>query len=171
MGFPAGYTEVLLPKLLINTLSFFGLLRRLILTLLRVMGLPEFLDPDVDWSTRPDPVSLEAGSVSATLIREMLPVAVFSDIIAGENPDDLPENCAVCLYEFEERDEIRRMRNCPHMFHRSCVDRWIDHDRKTCPLCRTPFVPEELQEDFNERLWAASGIPEFYSDYAPITNF
>lgn len=57
------------------------------------------------------------------------------------------------------------------MFHRCCVDRWIDHDRKTCPLCRKPFVPDELQEDFNEKLWAASGIPDFYAEYSPITSF
>lgn len=45
------------------------------------------------------------------------------------------------------------MANCRHMFHRTCVDRWIDHDQKTCPLCRTHFVPYHKMEDYNQRLW------------------
>ncbi|KAJ8431056.1 hypothetical protein Cgig2_027111 [Carnegiea gigantea] len=174
MGFPAGYTEILVPKLLINTLFILSLIRTLISALLRVMGLSDFLDPDADWATRPEPDSTathyqyqpSCASVSATLIREMLPATRFGDVIAESGPSlvPVPESCAVCLYEFEEDDEIRRLRNCSHMFHRSCVDRWIDHDRKTCPLCRTSLIPDELQEAFNQSLWAASGIPEFYSE-------
>lgn len=45
----------------------------------------------------------------------------------------------------------------------------MDHDQNTCPLCRTQFIPEDLQESFNERLWIASGISDFYGDYSPIT--
>ncbi|KAM7527687.1 hypothetical protein LguiB_031097 [Lonicera macranthoides] len=46
----------------------------------------------------------------------------------------------------------------------------MDHDNKMCPLCRTPFISEDLQESFNERLWAASSIRDFYDDYSsPIT--
>ena len=145
------------------------------------MGLSHFLDPDVDWVTRSEAESAvthyqyqpSCASISATLIREMLPATRFGDVLAesGAEAGRVPESCAVCLYEFEEHDEIRRLRNCPHIFHRSCVDRWIDHDRKTCPLCRTSLIPDELQEAFNQSLWAASGIPEFYSEYAPITNF
>ncbi|KAJ8555793.1 hypothetical protein K7X08_013289 [Anisodus acutangulus] len=32
----------------------------------------------------------------------------------------------------------------------------MDHDQKTCPLCRTAFIPDDMQESFNERLWLAS---------------
>ncbi|KAJ4954990.1 hypothetical protein NE237_011773 [Protea cynaroides] len=97
----------------------------------------------------------------SVLIREILPVVKFEDLItAGES--ETSDSCAVCLYEFEGREEIRRLTNCRHIFHKSCLDRWMDHDQKTCPLCRTPFISDELQEAFNERLWAASGLePEF----------
>lgn len=83
----------------------------------------------------------------------------------------LPENCAVCLYEFEDGEEIRWLRNCKHIFHRACLDPWMDHDQKTCPLCRTPFVPDEMQEEFNQRLWAASGVGDLYSEYSSIPGF
>ncbi|KAE8715245.1 protein RIC1-like protein isoform X1 [Hibiscus syriacus] len=74
------------------------------------------------------------------------------------------------MYEFEKGEEIRWLRNCRHVFHRACLDRWMDHDQITCPLCRTPFVPDELQEEFNHRLWAASGIVDFYSEYRSVAE-
>ncbi|KAK9698555.1 hypothetical protein RND81_08G112900 [Saponaria officinalis] len=168
MGFPAGYTDVLLPKLLINTLSFLGFLRHFVLAVLSLVGLSGLVDPGPDPSARPDPVMTRPESASAALIREMLPAETVS-VRAGGGPG--LGGCAVCLYEYEDGEEIRRMRNCQHVFHRSCVDRWIEHDRKTCPLCRKPFVPKELEDDFNDKLWAASGIPDFYSDYSHITHF
>jgi RING-H2 zinc finger protein RHA1 len=163
MGFPVGYTDIFLPKLFIFTLGILGFIRKLVSAILGFIGLGDFLEPEITFSTRPDS-SPEFPSISALLIRELLPVEKFSDLL------DAPESCAVCLYEFEGGDEIRRLTNCRHIFHRSCLDRWMDHDQKTCPLCRTPFVPDDLQESFNERLWAASGIADYYDDYSPITG-
>ncbi|PSS09392.1 E3 ubiquitin-protein like [Actinidia chinensis var. chinensis] len=164
MGFPVGYTELLLPKLLLHTLSVLGLILILISSLLRSLGLADFLDQDVPWPTRPDSTP-EPHSVSAVLIRELLPVVKFADLV-----DPLTEICAVCLYEFDGGDEIRRLTNCRHVFHRSCLDRWMDHDRRTCPLCRTQFVPDDLMDGFNERLWAASGISDFYGESLPMDS-
>ncbi|KDP25403.1 hypothetical protein JCGZ_20559 [Jatropha curcas] len=163
MGFPVGYTELLLPKLLIHTLSFLGFIRKLISTMFRYLGLPDFLEPDISWPETPPRVP-EFCSVSAVLIREILPVVKFADLV------DPPDSCAVCLYEFEDQDEIRQLTNCRHIFHRSCLDRWVGYDQKTCPLCRTPVIPDDMQEAFNERLWAASGIPEFYGEYSQIAG-
>ncbi|XWS61744.1 hypothetical protein CRYUN_Cryun07bG0151900 [Craigia yunnanensis] len=172
MGFPVCYSELLLPRLLLHTLSLLGYLLKFISTLFFYLGLPDFLEPDIPWretagtnaftsaSSSPTPHRIP---VSALLIRELLPVVRFSDLV------DPPESCAVCLYDFEGQDEIRRLTNCQHIFHRSCLDRWMVYDQKTCPLCRTSFVPDDMQETFNERLWAASGIPEFFGDYSQIT--
>uniref|UniRef100_A0A5B6YL74 Putative E3 ubiquitin-protein ligase RHA1B n=1 Tax=Davidia involucrata TaxID=16924 RepID=A0A5B6YL74_DAVIN len=163
MGFPVGYTDLLLPKLLLHTLTLLGFIRKLICALFCSLGLGDFLDSDIAWTARPENPA-EFHSVSAVLIRELLPVVKFSELV------EPPESCAVCLYEFEGGDEIRRLTNCRHIFHRSCLDRWMDHDQKTCPLCRTPFIPDDLQDAFNERLWAASGISDFYGEYSPITG-
>ncbi|GAB2224636.1 hypothetical protein Droror1_Dr00005399 [Drosera rotundifolia] len=170
MGFPVGYTEILLPRLFFNTLSILGFLRTTLLRLLRLLGLSDFLEQPETTTTlwHPDPVPVPDTShhvsVSASLIRELLPVVKYSDVVADTIHDgtEISESCAVCLYEFEADEEIRRLRNCRHIFHRSCLDRWMDHDQKTCPLCRMMFVPDELMEDFNQRLWAATGILDFY---------
>ncbi|PSS11387.1 E3 ubiquitin-protein like [Actinidia chinensis var. chinensis] len=161
MGFPIGYTELLLPKLLLFTLLALGSLRKLILSLFRSMGLGDFLEPEISWPTRldcaPEP---EPRSGSSDLIREFLSVARFSDMV------DPPEGCAVCLHEFGGGDEVRCLANCRHIFHRSCLDPWIDQGQRTCPLCRTRFVPD----DMNERAWDGSGVSDFYGEYSPITT-
>ncbi|CAK9134387.1 unnamed protein product [Ilex paraguariensis] len=163
MGFPVGYTEDFLPKLFIYTLSLLGFIRTLILSLFRFLGLPDFLEPDVFFQENPTQRP-EAPPVSAVLIRELLPVFNFEDL-PRVGAGDPPESCAVCLYEFEHWEEIRWLTNCKHIFHRACLDRWMDHDQLTCPLCRTPFVPLDLQDEFNRRLWAASGIShDFFCD-------
>ncbi|KAA8520658.1 hypothetical protein F0562_014914 [Nyssa sinensis] len=133
------------------------------------MGFPvDFLEPEAPFIEHPTRIP-EYPPVSAILIRELLPVVKFEDLdVAGSR--DLPESCAVCLYEFEVGEEIRWLANCKHIFHRSCLDRWMDHDQKTCPLCRTPFVPHDMQDEFNQRLWAASGATEFYGEYTSISG-
>ncbi|KAG2681084.1 hypothetical protein I3843_11G128600 [Carya illinoinensis] len=163
MGFPVGYTELLLPKLFLHTLSVLGFLRKFISTLFRYLGLGDFLEHDISWPDTPARIP-EFHSVSAVLIREILPVVRFSELV------DPPDSCAVCLYEFESEDEIRRLTNCRHIFHKGCLDRWMGYEQKTCPLCRTPFIPDDMQGTINERLWAASGIPEFYGDYSHLTD-
>ncbi|EXB37315.1 RING-H2 zinc finger protein RHA1a [Morus notabilis] len=169
MGFPVGYTELFLPKLFIHLLSLLGFLRKFISIIFSFLGLQDFLDPEssTSWSSTDSPATTripEFHSVSSVLIRELLPVVKFSELV------DPPESCAVCLYEFESEDEIRRLTNCCHIFHRSCLDRWMGYDQKTCPLCRTPLLRDDLQGAINERLWAASGIPEFYAEYSHITG-
>ncbi|KAK2978498.1 hypothetical protein RJ640_006197 [Escallonia rubra] len=168
MGFPAGYTEVFLPKLLIHALSLLGLIRNIISSLFRFLGLPDFLEPDF-YPFPENPTSmLEHPPLSAVLIREFLPVVKFGDLPSGAGAGEPPERCAVCLYEFECGEEIRWLSNCKHIFHRSCLDRWMDHDQKTCPLCRTPFVPRDLQDEFDQRLWAASGFSDVHSEYSAV---
>ncbi|KAG8382205.1 hypothetical protein BUALT_Bualt05G0052500 [Buddleja alternifolia] len=168
MGFPVGYTDLFLPKLLVYLLTLLGFIRKFIYALLSILGLGDFLEPETTSYPVRNEYTSELRSVSAVLIRELLPVVKFSDL--EEEVAEPPENCAVCLYEFSGEDEIRRLTNCRHIFHRRCLDRWMDHDQKTCPLCRTQFIPEDMQEAFNERLWVASGISDFYGDYSPITT-
>lgn len=168
MGFPAGYyAQKLLPKILFSPFSLLSLLATFILTLLRFLGLSYILEPQI-W---PEP-GPEPRPDSASIIQEMLPIVKFADIVCAPGSNPPPVQCAVCLYEFRNHEEIRQL-NCRHVFHRVCVDRWMDHDQITCPLCRTPFVPDELMETFHEKLGAAatSAIPEFGGEYSVINSF
>ncbi|PIA35195.1 hypothetical protein AQUCO_03600094v1 [Aquilegia coerulea] len=69
------------------------------------------------------------------------------------------ESCSVCLSRLREGDEIRTL-PCFHVFHRMCVDHWLNLFRKTCPLCRFSIEGEsthkknELTEEM--ALWFSS---------------
>ena len=42
--------------------------------------------------------------------------------------------CSICLEEYEEGDEVRRL-PCWHAFHAQCIDRWLTHHVE-CPVCK-----------------------------------
>ncbi|XP_064595740.1 uncharacterized protein LOC135462443 [Liolophura sinensis] len=44
------------------------------------------------------------------------------------------EKCTICLCEFEEEEDVRRL-PCMHLFHIECVDQWLATNKK-CPICR-----------------------------------
>ncbi|XP_020114825.1 E3 ubiquitin-protein ligase ATL4-like [Ananas comosus] len=49
----------------------------------------------------------------------------------GEEP-----MCAVCLGPLKAKDEVRELGGCCHVFHKGCIDKWVDMGQVTCPLCR-----------------------------------
>ena len=94
----------------------------------------------------------EFRAVPAMVIEEVLPVVRFDELEARVGGD-----CAVCLSGIGGGDEVRRLSNCRHVFHRACLDRWMEHDQRTCPLCRAPLIPDEMAG----ALWAAAaGVPD-----------
>ncbi|KAK9245709.1 hypothetical protein V1506DRAFT_537299 [Lipomyces tetrasporus] len=75
------------------------------------------------------------------------PVAAQEDIdrsggIIKANEEHLGDRCLVCLSDFEEGEECRKLRQCGHLFHRMCIDEWLTTGRNSCPLCRAPGVGE-----------------------------
>ncbi|CAN6563568.1 unnamed protein product [Malus baccata var. baccata] len=97
-----------------------------------------------------------SSSASTQLIRDGLIQTTFEEVTRrrgnyGSNGGGDCDTCAVCLSQLEMGDEVREMRNCCHVFHTECIDRWLEyndrhhhhHDEdnhKTCPLCRTPLL-------------------------------
>nr|DAD41684.1 TPA_asm: hypothetical protein HUJ06_016007 [Nelumbo nucifera] len=49
---------------------------------------------------------------------------------------DRGERCCVCLSELAEGDAIISSLPCSHLFHKVCIDRWLNLCQKTCPICR-----------------------------------
>ncbi|PWA77093.1 zinc finger, RING/FYVE/PHD-type [Artemisia annua] len=50
------------------------------------------------------------------------------------------EVCSICLVEFEEEDEVSQLDKCRHVFHSCCIERWLERDHFTCPLCRSNLL-------------------------------
>ncbi|KAK9329350.1 hypothetical protein V1520DRAFT_174910 [Lipomyces starkeyi] len=75
------------------------------------------------------------------------PVATQDDIdrsggIFEASEENIGERCLVCLSDFEEGEECRKLRQCGHLFHKKCIDEWLTTGRNSCPLCRAPGVAE-----------------------------
>ena len=49
------------------------------------------------------------------------------------------KECSICLEEIEENDDIKKLMNCNHVFHKSCIDTWSNNNN-TCPLCRKHII-------------------------------
>uniref|UniRef100_A0A3Q7EI89 RING-type E3 ubiquitin transferase n=1 Tax=Solanum lycopersicum TaxID=4081 RepID=A0A3Q7EI89_SOLLC len=47
--------------------------------------------------------------------------------------------CAVCLSEFQEDENLRLLPKCSHAFHLPCIDTWLK-SHPNCPLCRANVV-------------------------------
>jgi RING-H2 zinc finger protein RHA1 len=170
MGFPVGYSETMLPRVLLQVLLLLGQLHRFLLWAFHAVGLGDLIDLGVNyplpasaaWEQQQE--SAHGGEadlalqhrrpgfrpVPAVLIDEAHPhpVVRFAELAGTACGDG---DCAVCLCGIAAGDEVRRLSNCRHAFHRGCLDRWMAHDQRTCPLCRAPLLSGDL--------WAAAPWP------------
>jgi len=60
--------------------------------------------------------------------------SLWSQEASTQEPGEEPEQCTVCLADFEEGDRVRIL-PCRHVFHTACIDEWLGRDAH-CPLCR-----------------------------------
>ncbi|KAG6488663.1 probable E3 ubiquitin-protein ligase RHA1A [Zingiber officinale] len=80
----------------------------------------------------------ERHRAAARAVRTALGVATYGELVADQEAAGF---CAVCLCRVGPRDRVRELRSCRHVFHRRCLDRWLDHDeRLSCPLCRATLL-------------------------------
>ncbi|KAJ0261285.1 hypothetical protein HA466_0044340 [Hirschfeldia incana] len=126
--------------------------------------------------------STSTPSISSQAIKESLSVTSFRDA-AERYPESISYTCAVCLGDLEDGDEVRELRNCSHVFHRECIDRWLDYEcddnnnegeednHRTCPLCRTPLLAAANTSSCcgewpakNEPSWAVERLLYLFGD-------
>lgn len=50
------------------------------------------------------------------------------------------EVCAICLDSFASSQSVVSWKQCNHLFHENCIQRWVTQ-RRTCPLCKIPYSP------------------------------
>jgi len=71
-------------------------------------------------------------AASASMIAS-LPVLRYSPSAC----DDPNATCSICLMEYTDGVSMRRL-PCGHDFHKRCVDRWLQRNKR-CPLCVHPI--------------------------------
>lgn len=67
----------------------------------------------------------------------------------SSNPDEkeVHERCLICLTDYENGDQCRKLQNCSHAFHKECIDQWLTTGRNTCPMCRAEGVKKMDDND------------------------
>lgn len=91
-----------------------------------------YIEPD-------NPANIVASStrgLDADVLKS-LPTFAFAKAGGANDDDEEVVECAVCLSEFEEKEQGRMLPKCKHCFHVECIDMWF-HSHSTCPLCRSP---------------------------------
>ncbi|XP_010424850.1 PREDICTED: E3 ubiquitin-protein ligase RHA2B-like [Camelina sativa] len=53
--------------------------------------------------------------------------------------DNASSDCIVCLSTLKTGEEVRKL-DCRHVFHKQCLEGWLQHLNFNCPLCRSPLL-------------------------------
>ncbi|OMO97795.1 Zinc finger, RING-type [Corchorus olitorius] len=90
-------------------------------------------------------------------VKNQLPVMQYGSFVKRKSgdfvaADDDDPTCIVCMKGVEPSDEVRELGNCNHVFHRDCLDAWIDLGNVTCPLCKSKLSSASPQGNNNLRL-------------------
>lgn len=75
-----------------------------------------------------------------SIVRPTTSRAHVDDLPEVRSEDFAGENCAVCLVAFDTADPVVVL-PCKHVFHRSCISRWLMERRASCPLCGCEVPP------------------------------
>ncbi|GLJ14559.1 hypothetical protein SUGI_0235670 [Cryptomeria japonica] len=141
MGFPVNFHNITIPRVLLYLASAMAYVKTGFCCFLSALGLSEAEGEEIylwrEFSELPSAIYAS----SDEMIKNRLSIITFRNV--AEKLIEIEENfgCAICLKSFEEDDEIRKLCNFCHIFHRNCLDRWIDSHQDTCPLCRCPLLP------------------------------
>lgn len=139
-------SEGMLILLLVNTATSFALLKDLIRVLLHAIGFHLPSDECSDLYTSPDNCQ-NRKSYTQQLIedfRSWSPIINFKTV-CFDDCSEVQQECSVCLNHFESESRINKL-ECGHLFHNVCLEKWLKYSNTTCPLCRTPMMPQEEEE-------------------------
>ncbi|KAK8560937.1 hypothetical protein V6N13_026372 [Hibiscus sabdariffa] len=159
----------------LSLVNYVKLLLNKAFTALRLLETQPSLGPEEDYRPGDGYILLTYGrsrsiipvpvQVLMAMIKHNLPVLEYGDFAErfGDGGDEQVKNgeddrvCRVCLESMEKNDEMRQLCMCSHVFHRQCIDTWVDEGRVTCPLCRSTLYPDPM-------VWSRPGIRPMDSD-------
>ncbi|KAJ8505298.1 hypothetical protein OPV22_006184 [Ensete ventricosum] len=139
MSFPLVCCCMVVPQPVVQLLKTLDQIRSFILMIIVYLGVYQ-QDQHIASATGRPPRQATPSSIKARL-----PVVEFGSLVDGrprgwccaEEP-----MCVFCLDRLEQKDEVRKLGNCRHAFHRGCIDRWVDKGEFSCPVCRSELLPK-----------------------------
>lgn len=150
-------SEGVLCIILVNTAVPFTIIRYLIRAILFIFGVQldsAFTSAD----TTEEDSNASRVTPSDTYLdefRSRTPAVRFDSVckkakLQEEEEEFEGQDCSVCLTGFEADSEINHL-CCGHLFHKACLEQWLDYSNITCPLCRTPLMGPE--DDIHCNVW------------------
>lgn len=125
---------LLLVAIVANCVSY---LRSLLFGFLQSVGLSRFAADNVDDGLLG---AVGSGLAGLMVLAEQLNLNRVSSYRYADAEGAL--DCVVCLCGLSKGEQVR-MLECRHVFHKECFDRWLDHLKFSCPLCRSSLVSDE----------------------------
>ncbi|KAI3461354.1 hypothetical protein Pfo_018017 [Paulownia fortunei] len=91
-------------------------------------------------SRRPPPPPNHKRGLDPSAVNS-LPLVAYGKAARHQMIDD----CPICLSEFQERETVKLIPYCGHVFHSRCIDTWLSL-HVTCPLCRSAQLFKRVEE-------------------------
>jgi hypothetical protein len=93
----------------------------------------ETLIPNASASTNETPAPVVLGL-------QMQELNQYTELFVNEDTTTEAAICSICRNNFVENEICRKITNCNHYFHQTCVDSWLVRNQ-TCPMCRNLVIP------------------------------
>ncbi|KAF5771849.1 putative transcription factor C2H2 family [Helianthus annuus] len=130
--------------ILVNTAMSISIMKEIVRSILHVIGIHVASSEDYAAQTLTDSIECR-GTPSETYMEEFrsrTPSVLYDSLCRRTK-----QECSVCLVEFNPDAEINRL-SCGHVFHKSCLEKWLKLWNVTCPLCRNQMMmPKEVEEN------------------------
>ncbi|CAN6480514.1 unnamed protein product [Victoria cruziana] len=158
MGFPSSAIYgIRVPGVVVDSFYVVVQIKLLITWMISLLDLLEDADDE--------PKSCGAQQAGSETIKKALGVVEFGSFLDKFAECQKEETtCVVCLCCVERRHEIRELYNCSHVFHRGCLDKWVDQGQDTCPLCRSPLMPLSMVRSDDDDSWLIERISYLFGE-------
>lgn len=82
--------------------------------------------------------------ISKKYVQQRLPKKIYRrfplDIyFVDRQAEFINEDCAICIYPFEDGELLRVLPTCRHNFHSHCIAQWFSNHDRRCPLCKHDY--------------------------------
>ena len=57
------------------------------------------------------------------------------------------DTCSICLSKYEKDEAVSYLNTCNHLFHTTCIDKWLRDFNHKCPVCRMSADPSKNESE------------------------
>ncbi|KAL2246018.1 UNVERIFIED_CONTAM: putative E3 ubiquitin-protein ligase XERICO [Sesamum indicum] len=144
-SYPTPADAGVLCVILANTAISISIVKEIVRSILHVIGIhiASWDEFSVEPSDSADQCCRSPSESYMDEFRSRTPAIQYDSVFMCGCPK---QECSICLTEFEPKAEINHL-SCGHVFHKLCLEKWLNYWNTTCPLCRNSMMPQEVEDD------------------------